>query len=95
MDKVTVTELNRNTAAVLRQVTATKDIIVTEHGKPRWRISTYRHNEAAHARLERLGHYTSPAKAPTPWPDSPSGPKYTDAQVAELLDETRNDETVI
>lgn len=95
MDKVTATELKHHTAAVLRQVTATKDIIVTEYGEPRWRISTYHHNEAALARLERLGHYTSPAKVPTPWPESPSGPKYTDAEVAELLDETRNDETVM
>lgn len=91
MGKVTKRDLNQNTASVLRQVTDSNDVVVTEHGEPKWRISMYRHDETALTRLEREGYYTPPTTDPAPWPSQPSGPKYSEAQIEELLSEMRGD----
>ena len=91
MGAVTKRELNQNTAAVLDQVTDTEDIVVTERGKPRWRVSAVRDRDSGLARLEREGRYTPPAQTPTPWPSSPSGPPYDDAQLEDLLNQLRGD----
>ncbi|MDO5083623.1 type II toxin-antitoxin system Phd/YefM family antitoxin [Arachnia propionica] len=40
MRTVTKRELNQDTAATLQQVDDDNDVIVTERGRPRWRIST-------------------------------------------------------
>ncbi|MGL4744539.1 MAG: type II toxin-antitoxin system Phd/YefM family antitoxin, partial [Dermatophilaceae bacterium] len=42
MQTVTKRELNQHTAAVLDQVTETNDVVVTERGTPRWRVSAVR-----------------------------------------------------
>lgn len=89
MRTVTKRELNQNTAAVLNQVADNEDVVVTERGKPRWRISTVREQDTALARLEREGRYVPPASTPAPWPSRPGGRAYTDTQVDALLDEMR------
>ena len=61
MQTITKRELNQRTAAVLAQVTDTDDVVVTERGKPRWRVSMVRDRDTALARLEREGRYTPPA----------------------------------
>lgn len=91
MQTTTKRELNQHTAAVLGRVTATDDIVVTERGKPRWRVSVVGDHENALARLEREGRYTPPASSPAPWPDHPGGPAYTTAEADALLDELRGD----
>lgn len=91
MKTVTKRELNQRTAAVLDQVTETDDIVVTERGKPRWRVSAVREQDTALARLEREGTYTPPVSTPAPWPRHPGGPAYTAAEADTLLDELRGD----
>ena len=81
MGKVTKRDLNQNTAAVLRRVTETDDIVVTEHGKPKWRISVYRQGENVLTRLEREGQ----------WPSQPGGPRYSEAVVEAVIEEIRGD----
>lgn len=87
MGTVTKRDLNQHTASVLDRVTDGADVVVTERGKPRWRVSLFRDEDATLARMERDGRFTPPAAVPTPWPDQPGGPAYTDAQVDALLDE--------
>lgn len=91
MKTVTKRELNQHTAAVLNQVADDEDVVVTERGKPRWRVTTIREQETVLARLEREGRYAPPASTPTQWPSHPGGPAYTDSQVDALLDEMRGD----
>lgn len=91
MQRITKRELNQRTAAVLDLVTGTEDIVVTEHGKPRWQVSAVREEDTALARLEREGRYTPPSATPTPWPRRPGGPAYSDAEADALLDEMRGD----
>lgn len=91
MGTVTKRDLNQQTASVLGRVTATDDIIVTERGKPQWRVSLFHSQQTPLARLERDGRYTPPAAAPAPWPSHPGGQRYTDAEVDGLLDEMRGD----
>lgn len=84
-------ELNHRTAAVLDQVTDADDVVVTERGKPRWRVSAVREPDRALARLEREGRYTPPAAEPAPWPARPGGPAYGGAEVDALLEEMRGE----
>lgn len=91
MRTITKRELNQRTAAVLEQVTDTDDVVVTERGKPRWRVSTVRDQDTTLARLEREGRYTPPSSEPAPWPSHPGGPAYTGAEADALLDEMRGD----
>lgn len=91
MASISKRELNQNTAAALALVTASEDLIVTERGTPRWRVSLAGERESTLARLEREGRYTPPASNPPPWPDHPGGPRYTTEEVDALLDEMRGD----
>jgi len=91
MQTITKRELNQRTAAVLAQVTDTDDVVVTERGKPRWRVSMVRDRDTALARLEREGRYTPPASEPAPWPRHPGGPTYTQAEADALIDQMRGD----
>lgn len=91
MQTINKRELNQNTAAVLDQVTDTDDIVVTERGKPRWRVSMVRDQDTALVRLEREGRYTPPASTPAPWPSRPGGRAYSDVQIGALLDEMHGD----
>lgn len=91
MQTFTKRELNQRTAAVLSQVTDAADVVVTERGEPRWRVSAVRDSDTALARLEREGRYTPPASEPAPWPPHPGGPAYTGAEADALLDEMRGD----
>lgn len=91
MQVITKRELNQNTAAALARVTDSDDLIVTERGKPRWRVSAIRERDTVLDRLEREGRYAPPSSTPAPWPDHANDPAYTDAQVDALLDEMRGD----
>jgi prevent-host-death family protein len=91
MHTVTKRELNQNTASVLDQVTDADDLVVTERGKPRWRVSTVRDQDTPLVRLEREGRYSPPAPTPAPWPSNPGGPTYTEAQAEVLLEEMRGE----
>ena len=91
MQKVTKRELNQRTAAVLDDVTETNEVVVTERGKPRWKVSAVRRDDTALARLEREGRYTPPIANPTRWPSAPGGPTYTDSAAEKLLDEMRGE----
>lgn len=84
---VTKRDLNQRTASVLDQVTETGDIVVTERGKPRWRISALSGQDAPLMRMERDGRYSPPTPTPAPWPSHPCGPKYADGDVEALRDE--------
>ncbi|MDO5627983.1 MAG: hypothetical protein Q4G43_06640 [Mobilicoccus sp.] len=91
MGGVSKRDLNQHTAAVLDQVSAEKDVVVTERGVPRWRISAFRSRDDVLVRLAREGRYTPPTREPAPWPDHPGGPSYTGEQVDALIDEMRGD----
>lgn len=91
MRTITKRELNQRTAAVLDQVTLNDDLVVTERGRPRWRVSAVRDEDTALSRLEREGRYTPPSAHPAPWPHRPGGPAYTSAEADALIDEMRGD----
>lgn len=84
-------ELNQRTADVLAQVSDTDDVVVTERGVPRWRVSIARPGDGTLPRLEREGRYGPPSVNPAPWPSRPGGPVYTDAEATALLDEMRGE----
>ena len=91
MRTITKRELNQHTAAALSQVTDTADLVVTERGEPRWRISSVHGADTTLAQLEREGRYTPPSSTPVPWPRHPGGRTYTAAEADALLDEARGD----
>lgn len=91
METVTKRDLNQRTSAVLDRVIETGEIIVTERGEPRWRVSAYRSQDAPLARAERQGRYTPPASIPALWPNRPGGPAYESGDVEALLDELKGD----
>ena len=91
MRTVTKRDLNQHTAQVLDQVKGLEDVVVTERGKPRWRVLSYRAAEGGLARLAQEGRYTPPSTTPAPWPDRAGGPRYTDDEVEALLDEMKGD----
>lgn len=91
MSIVTKRELNQHTAAVLERVTASDDLVVTERGRPRWRVSVVGEHESALTRLAREGRYTPPRATPAPWPDRAGGPAYTTTEADALLDEMRGE----
>lgn len=89
---VTKRELNQNTAAVLDLVAEGTDVVITERGKPRWRIVFDENPPMTHLeRLEMLGLITPPNPNPTPWPEHPGGPKYTEEELMDLVDDIRGD----
>ncbi|GAB3057209.1 type II toxin-antitoxin system Phd/YefM family antitoxin [Sediminivirga luteola] len=61
MSTVTKRDLNQRTTDVLAQVAEVGEVIVTERGEPRWRVSAYRGQDNALARAERQGRYVPPA----------------------------------
>lgn len=91
MRTVTKRDLNQHTASVLAEVTQTGDVVVTERGEPRWRVSSFQGHDAPLVQMERDGRYTPPASTPVPWPRHPGGPRYTAAEVEALLDEMHGD----
>ncbi|PRY56659.1 antitoxin (DNA-binding transcriptional repressor) of toxin-antitoxin stability system [Knoellia remsis] len=91
MKIVSKRELNQHTAAVLSEVTDADDVVVTERGVPRWRVSTVREAESTLSRLEREGLYTPPAAEASPWPRRALGRRYSEAELGDLLAEMRED----
>lgn len=90
MATVSKRDLNQRTAEVLAQVTESADLVVTERGRPRWRVSAYHAQESSLERLAREERFTPPSSNPTPW--SPSGVAYSDAEVDALLDDVRGED---
>lgn len=91
MGTVTKRELNQHTAEVLSRVNDESDIVITERGVPRWRVSTVRDSGNALDRMERDGRYTPPSQNPSPWPRRPAGRSYSDHEVDDLLEELRGE----
>ena len=89
---VTKRELNQNTAGVLDMVAEGVDVIVTERGKPRWRI-VFDQNPSLNylERLEMQGLLTPANPNPPPWPDVSQYPPRNEEEVMALLDEIRSD----
>jgi len=76
MSTVTKRDLDQRTTEVLAQATEVGEVIVTERGEPRWRVSSYRGQDGALARAERQGRYTPPASKRAPWPEAVGAPRY-------------------
>ncbi|WP_164860131.1 type II toxin-antitoxin system Phd/YefM family antitoxin [Actinomyces wuliandei] len=91
MRTISKRDLNQHTAAALDRVDDAHDVIVTERGRARWRISTAQNPTAPLTRLEREGRYTPPAPDPAPWPAHPGGPGYTEEEADALLHELCGD----
>lgn len=92
MRTVSKRELNHRMAAILEEVAQGSTIAVTERGKTRWIIAAHAGGlESSLDRLERDGVYVPASRHPSPWPDQPGGPAYTDQDVDALLDEIRGE----
>ena len=91
MSTVSKRDLNQHTAEVLAQVIQTGEVVITERGEPRWRVSSYDGGDDALARAERRGHYTPPPSTAVAWPATVGGPKYRSTDVDALLDEFKGD----
>ncbi|OJU39954.1 MAG: hypothetical protein BGN97_14115 [Microbacterium sp. 69-10] len=91
MRAVSKRDLNQRTAEVLAQVIESGEIVVTERGTPRWRVSVFREESSALERLEREGRYTPPPAEPTPWAEHVGGPAYSEAEVDALLEEMKGE----
>ncbi len=91
MTSVTKRDLNQRTAEVLAQAAVVGEVIVTERGEPRWRVSAYGGQDDPLARAERQGRYTPPASNRVPWPTEVGGPAYQSVDVDELLDQLKGE----
>ena len=94
MTTVSKRELNQQTAAVLARVTDTENVVVTERGVPRWRLSSVTstpEHEGVLARLEQQGRSTPARSTPSPWPSRVGGPEYTTSEADALLAELRGE----
>ncbi len=97
MDTVTKRELNQDTASVLARVTDTNDITVTEDGVPRWQITTYQPGISDMVDTSWSAELAPPPSLPplpVQWPSDGEVPKYTEAQITEILDEIRADRDI-
>lgn len=91
MTAVTKRDLNQRTAEVLAQVAVVGEIIVTERGEPRWRVSSYHGEDDPLARAERQARYTPPPSNRLPWPAAVGGPRYRSEDVDDLLDQMKGE----
>lgn len=91
LSRVTKREVNQRTAAVLDQVTEADDVVVTERGTPRWRVSAFRDQSSRLARMEREGRYSLPTPNPAHWPTEPRRADVYRCSVEALLDEMSDD----
>lgn len=91
METVTKRELNQHTATVLARVDGGVEIVVTERGLPRWRVSGYSAPSGGLDRLQREGRYMPPSAAPAAWPEHGAGSPMASDRVDALLDEARGE----
>lgn len=91
MATVTKRDLNQRTAEVLARASEVGEVIVTERGEPRWRVSSYHGHDDPLARAERQGRYTPPASNRVPWPTEVGGPRYRSEDVDELLEQMKGE----
>ena len=89
MAEVSKRELTQHTAAVLNCVTETEDIVVTEQGKPRWRIVAFQGQNLQFDTPRTTGRDTPTVRGQYSWPRHPGGSKYTVDEVVERLKEMR------
>ena len=91
MKTVTKRDLNQRTAQILAHAAEDGEVIVTERGEPRWRVSSYGGQDDPLARAHRQGRYTPRATTPAPWPAEVGGPRYESEDVDALVDEIKGD----
>ncbi|NKE09831.1 MULTISPECIES: type II toxin-antitoxin system Phd/YefM family antitoxin [Kocuria] len=91
MTTVTKRDLNQRTAEVLARVVEAGEVVVTERGEPRWRVSYYVGQDDSLARAQRQGRYTPPVLKQVPWPEVVGGPRYESGDVDLLLDQMKGD----
>lgn len=91
MERVTKRDLNQRTTEVLGHASASGEVIVTERGEPRWRVSAYSGQDDPLARAERQGRYSPPASTRVPWPADAGGPRYRSDDVDAVLDQMKGD----
>lgn len=91
METVTKRELNQHTAAVLARADGGAEIVVTERGRPRWRVSGYTAPSGGLDRLQREGRYTPPRTEALPWPADGAGSSMASSRLDDLLAESRGD----
>ena len=91
MTTVTKRDLNQRTTEVLAQASVVGEVIVTERGEPRWRVSSYRGQDDPLAPAELQGRYTPPPSNREPWPTDAGGPRYRSGDVDELLDQMKGE----
>lgn len=91
MVTVSKRELNHRMAAVLDMVSETEDVIVTERGAAKWRISAAHESESVLTKWEREGRYVPPSTEPAPWPEAAGGPHYSSSDIDELLEQMRGE----
>lgn len=88
---VTKRELNQRTSHVLAKAEELGEVIVTERGEPRWRVSSYEGQDDALARAERQGRYAAPGARQVPWPEKVGGPRYSSEGVDALIEEMKGE----
>lgn len=91
MTWVTKRDLNQHTAQVLEQVAGSDTVVVTERGRPRWRVTAYRAESGGLERLEREGRITAAVAAPSAWSAVTGTRAYTSEELDALLDEMKGD----
>lgn len=91
MTTVTKRDLNQRTAEVLAQADVAGEVIVTERGEPRWRVSSYHGQDDSLARAERQGRYIPSSPNRVAWPVEIGGPRYRSEDVDALLDQMRGE----
>ncbi|WP_102159667.1 type II toxin-antitoxin system Phd/YefM family antitoxin [Zhihengliuella halotolerans] len=86
MKSISKRDLNQKTAEVLDRISAEDEpVLVTERGKPRWRIEPVDGHTDLWDKLRAEGRLSSPKSVETPWPTENPG-DYTQAEVDVLLD---------
>ncbi len=91
MARVSKRDLNQRTSEVLARVVEAGEVVVTERGEPRWRVSYYVGQDDSLARAQRQGRYTPPVSKQVAWPEVVGRPRYESADVDALIDHMKGD----
>ncbi|MBG6084437.1 type II toxin-antitoxin system Phd/YefM family antitoxin [Zhihengliuella flava] len=86
MKSISKRDLNQKTAKVLDRISAENEpVLITERGRPRWRIEPVDGQTDLWERLRTEGRLTRPKTGEVLWPTENPG-DYTQAEVGILLD---------
>lgn len=92
MRTITKRELNQQTARVLAVVEGGETVIVTERGRPRWRIEPIDQAQDPLEHWRRQGLLTPAREQPEPWPnDEPAQRSYTAKEIADIVADIRGE----